>query len=363
MIDIDTNGRMEERIPGTGQESWLDRTVLGAMYPNIHVALVSVPTEPLDDCEEAAVTNAMTRVTHNGIAYRMVGASGSAKNGKYYYCDAAHEPLIAKRFQQWPEAAITYFGILVSGCKVVRTEPSARVMVVEDLKLGTNDCRGWIRRSLFGKLNLTERHFYQFRLAFGDTQAKGSFKVMDDDVADTLNVDIILPESSVKPSIKMPSTLASILGFGARYVEGAIVLGIRDVSRPLQFESSYTVLQHAPVESIENEIVPQAVSMIDSLKQAWKEGNHRDVVELIGQEVRQDDSSEREGFQRVVEATLLADGSGEITRHPYIHSQLSRLMARWAYKLMTGGGIELPAFALADDGYLVLERWQGMFTC
>ena len=117
MIDIDTNGRMEERIPGIGQESWLDRTVLGAMYPQIHVALVSVPTEPLDDCEEAAVANAMTRVTHNGLAYRMVGASGSAKNGKYYYCDAAHEPSVAKRFQQWPEAAITYFGILVSGAR------------------------------------------------------------------------------------------------------------------------------------------------------------------------------------------------------------------------------------------------------
>ena len=38
VIDIDTNGRTEERIPGTGQESWLDTTLL-AMYPNIHVAL------------------------------------------------------------------------------------------------------------------------------------------------------------------------------------------------------------------------------------------------------------------------------------------------------------------------------------
>ena len=57
-----------------------------------------------------------------------------------------HEPLIAKRFQQWPEAAITYFGILVSGCKVVHTEPEARVMVVKDLELGTNDCRGWITK-------------------------------------------------------------------------------------------------------------------------------------------------------------------------------------------------------------------------
>ena len=356
MIDIDTNGQMEERIPGTGQESWLDRTVLGTMYPNIHVALVSVPTEPLDDCEEAAVANAMTRVHHNGIAYRMVGASGSAKHGKYYYCDAAHEPLIAKRFQQWPEAAITYFGILVSGCKIVHQEAAACVMVVKDLELGTNDCRGWIRKSLFGKLNLPERHFYQFRLAFGETQAKGSFKVMDDAVADAIETDVVLPESAAKPGIKMPGTLANILGFGARRVQGPIILGIREVSRPLQFESSYTVLQHAPVESIETEIVPQAVKTIETLKEAWKQGNHREVVELIGQEVRTDDNTEEEEFQRVVEATLLADGSGEITRHPYIHTQLSRLMARWAYKLMTGGGIELPAFALADDGFLVLQN-------
>jgi hypothetical protein len=356
MIDIDTNGRTEERIPGTGQESWLDTTLLGAMYPNIHVALVSVPTEPLDDFEEASVANAMTAVSHNGIAYKMVGASGSAKNGKYYYCDAAHEPLIAKRFQQWPEAAITYFGILVSGCKVVRKEPEARVMVVKDLELGTNDCRGWIRRSLFKKLELPEGHFYQFRLAFGETQGKGSFKIMADDVADALDVDIIVPESSIKPSMKMPSALASFVGLGSRIFKSEIFLGIREVSRPLQFESSYTVLQHAPVESIETEIVPQAVELIETLKAAWREGNHRKVVELIGQEVRQSDNSEGEEFQRVVEAALLADGSGEITRHPYIHTQLSRLMARWAYKLMTGGGIELPAFALADDGYLVLQN-------
>jgi len=154
----------------------------------------------------------------------------------------------------------------------------------------------------------------------------------------------------------MPSALASFVGLGSRIFKSEIVLGIREVSRPLQFESSYTVLQHAPAESIETEIVPQAVEMIETLKTAWREGNHRKVVELIGQEVRQSDNSEGEEFQRVVEAVLLADGSGEITRHPYIHTQLSRLMARWAYKLMTGGGIELPAFALADDGYLVFQN-------
>lgn len=356
MLDIDTNGRIEERIPGTGQESWLDHTLLGAMYPNIHVALVSVPTEPLDDCEEARVADRMTSVSHNGIAYKMVGASGSAKNGKYYYCDAQHEPLIAKRFQQWPEAAITYFGILVSACKVVYATPEATVMVVKDLDLGTNDCRGWISKNLFEKLGLPEGHFYQFRLAFADTQAKGSFKVMSDDVAQALGVDIVIPDSSIKPSIKMPNALASVFGCGSRIYKNSIVLGIREVSRPLQFESSYTVLQHAPADSIETEIVPQAVETIDTLKTAWREGNHRKVVELIGQQVRQSGDSEGEEFQRVVEAALLADGSGEITRHPYIHAQLSKMMARWAYKLMTGGGVELPAFALADDGFLVVQH-------
>ena len=355
MLDIDTNGRIEERIPGTGQECWLDRTLLGAMYPNIHVALVSVPTEPLDDVEEARVADRMTAISHDGIAYRMVGASGSAKNGKYYYCDAQHEPLIAKRFQQWPEAAITYFGILVSDCKVVHAEAESTVMVVKDLELGTNDCRGWIRKSLFEKLALPADHFYQFRLAFAETQAKGSFKVMTDEVADALNVDIIVPDSSIKPSIKMPNAVASMIGLGSRIHRSSIVLGIREVSRPLQFESSYTVLQHAPAESIETEIVPQAVEAIETLKAAWREGNHRKVVELIGHEVRQDNEAEGEEFQRVVEAALLADGSGEITRHPYIHTQLSKLMAHWAYKLMTGGGVELPAFALADDGFLVLQ--------
>jgi hypothetical protein len=355
MIDIDTNGRMEERIPGTGQESWLDSTLLGAMYPNIQVALVSIPTETLDDFEEQCVANAMTCVTLNGIAYKMVGASGSAKNGKYYYCDAAHEPLLSQRFQKWPEAAITYFGILVSGCSVVHTESEARVVVVKDLELGTNDCRGWIRKALFGKLQLPEGHFYQFRLAFGETQAKGSFKTMSDDVADALGVDIIIPESSVKPAMKKLSAIASLIGLSSRSFKGEIVVGIREFSQPNNFDGSYTVIQHAPKESLEMEVLPIAVAKIDALKTAWREGSHRKVVELIGKVVRGHNSGEEE-FQRVVEAALLADGSGEITRHPYVHAQLSRLMAKWAHKLSTGGGIELPAFALADDGFLTLDN-------
>jgi hypothetical protein len=82
-------------------------------------------------------------------------------------------------------------------------EPEVNVLVVEDHALGTNDCRGWISERLFRKLNLPDHRFYQFRLAFERTQAKGSFKVMHDDVADLLRADIILPESSIKPKLEL----------------------------------------------------------------------------------------------------------------------------------------------------------------
>ncbi|MGB8481902.1 MAG: hypothetical protein WCE63_24140 [Acidobacteriaceae bacterium] len=360
MLDVQKNGSIVERIPAVGQDSTTANTLLGTMYPNAKVAIVSVPTEVLEDFEEATVAHTLTGVRHNGVHYKMVGASGSAKNGKYYFCDAVHEPLLAKRFEMWPEAAITYFGILVSALKVVREEANKTVFVVPDLKLGTNDCRGWIKRSLFLKLGLPEGYFYQFRLAFENTQAKGSFKIMSDDVADAVGCDIIVPESSIKPGLKKQSAIKTFFGSDVRAFRGPILLGIREISRPLTFESSYTVLQHAPVDAIATEIVPQAREKIDALKVAWRECNHQTIVEMIGSTVRsgdvRSDDSEEEEFQRIIEATLLADGSGELTRHPYIHRQLDRLLARWAYKLMTGGGLDLPAFALADDGVLYLNN-------
>ncbi len=84
------------------------------------------------------------------------------------------------------------------------------VLVVDDHALGTNDCRGWIRRSLFERLDLPDRHFYQFRLAFNRTQAKGSFKVMENDVADHIGADIILPKSAMKPALPEKSVLVRL---------------------------------------------------------------------------------------------------------------------------------------------------------
>jgi hypothetical protein len=180
-LDIDSTGAVTRRL--TNLESTLENTLLQALYPAIKVAVVNVPNEPLDAYEESQVENAMANLHYGNIDYKLVGASGSSKDGKFYFVDREHSPAIAERFQHWPQAAIVYFGILVSTCKVVIEEPDVSVLVVEDRVLGTNDCRGWIRRSLFDRLQLPPGCFYQFRLAFDQTQAKGSFKVMEEDAA------------------------------------------------------------------------------------------------------------------------------------------------------------------------------------
>src|SRR5687767_552385 len=175
---VTKEGKIERKMPNLSPQSQLANTLLEALCPGIKVASVSVTPEPLDLAERARVESALSRFSMEGTDYRLIGASGSAKNGKYYAVDARFERPLAARFSDWPQAAVTYFGILVSPCQVRIQVPDGRVTVVPDHELGTNDCRGWIRKSLFDKLALPARRFYQFRLAFAQTQSKGSFKIM-----------------------------------------------------------------------------------------------------------------------------------------------------------------------------------------
>src|SRR6185437_16032651 len=128
--------------------------------------------------------------------------------------------------------------------------------------------------------------------------------------------------------------------------------------RRLDFESSYTLLEHAPEDSIQLEILPQALNQVRQLSGAVSEGRYEELLRILGRhpenlsDLDQDTSEEF----RIVEGLLLADASGEIVRHPYVNNQLNKLLARWAHKVTTGGGFRLPAFALMDDGYLFLKN-------
>jgi hypothetical protein len=417
-LEIDEKGELKKKVMSLDRDSQLENTLLQVLYPGIQVATVDIPRQQLDTFEQARVEQTLTRLAYDGVNYRLIGASASAKMGKYYAVDVAHERPIAERFRHWPEAAMVYFGILVSPCSKGRLElPKARLMVVEDHELGTNDCRGWIRRSLFQQLQqqryaeligvekaaliarqkapaklapgqltalaelaernarakvLPEGRFYQFRLAFGSTQAKGSFKVMEDDVADDVAADIILPKSSVKPEYKGPSVLRQVLsglkGVDTRVYEGPVVFGIRDLSRPLEFKSSYTLTQHVPMDSIETEIIPHALGEVRKVAEAARNNDFEELFRLLGTSESQrpvEDDFDGVGDSgpdytsvenTIIEAVLKADPTGYFVRHPHVNKHLQRRLAKWAYKASTAGGFTIPAFALADDGVLFLHE-------
>jgi hypothetical protein len=364
-LDINEMGQMKKRMPRLSQREQLGNTLLQGLYPGIRVARLNVPHGKLEDHQENEVQKSMRSFELDGTRYRLIGASASAKSGKFYAVDERYEPEIAERFRKWPEAAITYFGILISPCKQCIQLPDAKVMVVKGRTLGTNDCRGWISQSVFERFHLPGHRLYQFRLAFEKTQAKGACKVMPDDVAQKLGTDIILPESCVKPEYKQPTRLLDL--HGRRPIEirsycGPVVFGIREVSRTLELQSSYTLIEHAPWGSIRLEIVPFAMEQARKLRQACRDRNYNEVIELLGGSHTQPpgekaSESEQTSFERtVVEAVIKVDSSGYLIQHPYINNALNRLLAKWTFKLSTAGGFKIPSFALADDGFLALHQ-------
>jgi hypothetical protein len=371
-MEMDRTGKVTKKMVRFDREGQLENTLVQALYPGLRVATIDIPQEPLDTFEQAQVAQSLAKLECDGVRYALIGASGSAKNGKYYAVEAEYERRIGERFQHWPEAAMTYFGILVSPCQVRIEIPECLVMVVEDHQLGTNDCRGWISRSVFNRLKLPDHRFYQFRLAFEKTQAKGSFKVMEDDVAEKLEADIILPQSSLKPQYKGPSRLLRWLVGSAKTFRGPVVLGIREVSRPLTFESSYTLIEHAGKDSIEMEIKPFALEQVAKLRAAVEQQDFEELFRLLG--TAESQRAYRPGEEpepveaeytsienTILEAVLKADPTGFVVSHPWVNSQLARRLAHWAFKLCTAGGLELPAFALADDGFLFCH--QGEVYC
>jgi len=415
-LELDRDGHLSKKTMKLSREEQLTNTLLEGFCPGIRVATVDVPTEPLDACQQAIVEQALTRVAFDGVRYSLVGASGSAKKGKFYAVESRYEKRLAERFRFSPQAAMTYFGILVSSCKVLIEVPECRLLVVDDRQLGTNDCRGWISESLFKNLQakhrndllanemkkllakrkqphfdghegfdldneegvvleeqatlkirhkvLRARHFYQFRLAFDKTQAKGSFKIMVDTLAEQLEADIILPRSSVKPRYQggVLRTIRSVLGDRqAHAYRGSVLVGIRDVSRDLEFQSSYTLVEHAPEDSIELEIKPYALRQVEKLRKAWEENNFTELFELLGTQEAQrilevgeePDLDYTSSEYTVADGALVADGTGYMLKHPFVNHHLQKVLARWAYRLCTSGGFRLPGFALADDGYLL----------
>jgi hypothetical protein len=278
-LAIDAFGLITRKETELNRKDTLEGTLLVQIYPGIKVARVSVPTE-LDNYEQSLVESRMANLVYQGIHYKLAGASGAAKDGRFYFVDTAHAKDIAERFQHWPEAAMVYFSILISDCKTVIEEPNVTVLVVKDHVLGTNDCRGWLRESLYRKLQLPD--------AREPKQAKGALKAMSDRVADKLGVDIILPESSCKPELKGSGKFIPQAKTTGRLVQGPVILGIKHVSRKTVYGSSYTLVENASEEALRTEIIPPTIEEVRKVRKAWEDGDYTALLKLLGRKLRRD---------------------------------------------------------------------------
>ena len=126
------------------------------------------------------------------------------------------------------------------------------------------------------------------------------------------------------------------------------------------------MLEHAPEDSIELEIKPYALSQIEKVRQAFESNRFTELFELLGTKESQralepgeENNSEYTSDEyTVAQAVLVADATGYMLKHPFIQHHLQRVLMKWAFRLCTSGGFRLPGFALADDGYLFLDKGQ-----
>jgi len=82
-FDIDVMGQMTRKLAKLEREEQLENTLLQSLYPDIRVARLNVPPGRLEAFQEAMVEQSMTNFEADGVRYRLVGASASAKSGKF----------------------------------------------------------------------------------------------------------------------------------------------------------------------------------------------------------------------------------------------------------------------------------------
>src|SRR5260370_9367164 len=95
-VEIDEEGKVTKRFPRIDAEGQLKNTVLHKRYPEILVAVVSVPKLQLDAYEEARDRETLMRQRIDGVTYRLNGPSDSTKNGKDYAVHTDHQQPISE---------------------------------------------------------------------------------------------------------------------------------------------------------------------------------------------------------------------------------------------------------------------------
>jgi hypothetical protein len=86
-------------------------------------------------------------IIHSNRHFRIIGASSSLKDSKFYMATESLIPEIHSYFGSTREA-LSYFGILTSSCHHGIWKMSTRIDLVKDSKKGTGDGFGFVPESI-----------------------------------------------------------------------------------------------------------------------------------------------------------------------------------------------------------------------
>jgi len=129
-IAIDEDGQRDEEIPPDRRGRQLKNTLLFAIHRRSGVLSMQVPGGLLDAYEQARISQVLMRSLRGpGVLSHRRQRFGQRRKVLCRRCPTRETD--RRTVPEVAQAAITYFGILVSDCKVVIQEPDVDVLVVE----------------------------------------------------------------------------------------------------------------------------------------------------------------------------------------------------------------------------------------
>jgi hypothetical protein len=249
-----TNIRLVEENTHETQQKF-EKTLLSILFPDTEVVRVQLPNGMFDEDQLTRIRDSVIDIGYT--KYARVLTRKAVKRNELYLVDSALYPEIQRRFRQSLSRADDDFETLVSPCKGLVDLPDARILIVKEGGFGVREDQGWVRRSLcvtkehfhWLSADLNDEPFCQFVMSFGQTQAAGAFKLMPDNVADSLDADFIIPDCSVTP-IDEAARIQPSESF--RRLRGRVVLGITEV--PGYCESMASgLLESMPASAVAND--------------------------------------------------------------------------------------------------------------
>lgn len=336
-------------------QSTYQNTMLGHLFPNVQFAIGDVGALLADDEPN---TIYISQVLDKGFEnYRLVGGSGSRKQGKAIYSTSEFDCFT--RFFGSNMNAANYGSNLTTECKLIK-DVAIRLLVVNDgdaksRKYRTGDCHGKCSEKLAMEFAESVVNPFQFR-AFNmhpDWCAKGTIAVG----FKKGKYDLILPTSSFKGMKVAPGEYQlPKLAFGLVFKspsKKAKLIEVEETDTEIieryamgwdfrKSNLSYSVVQFLPWDCVEKDIVPIAQRQAQELNILVN-----NPQKLLAYLLRKgdDDSVDESRLSQI----LKSDVHGQLSTHPWaIKSTMGMLSRRWR-EIATSGGMKFNSSMVMPD--------------